>query len=306
MDAPPALIDRSARTRLLVTGPDRAKLLHNLTTQDVLNLKTGEGCEAFVTSPQGKTLAWVTIHALPDAILVRGESGVIQAILPHFQKYGPFDDVTWTDRGRSTFEWHLVGPLRVDSPYGDLGINPGVVAGKSITLIREAPAGEDGWTLIGEASEAEAIGQEMRYIGAVSLPPDEFEAMRIEAGTPGPYDVTPENLPQEFERDARAISFKKGCYLGQETVARLDALGHVSRFLRGFRVEGDEVLAPGAPLQGEGGKVVGKLTSTAYSQRFGSLIGLGVVRTKLAAPGTLLTTYAGRRVVVSALPMRPN
>jgi folate-binding protein YgfZ len=269
-------------------------------------LKPGEGREAFVTSPQGKTLAWVTIHALPDAILVRGESGVSQAILPHFQKYGPFDDVTWTDRGPSTFEWHVVGPLRVDSPYGDLGINQGVVAGKAITLIREAPAGEDGWTLIGEASEAEAIGQEMRHIGVVSLSPDEFEARRTEAGTPGPYDVTPENLPQEFERDARAINFKKGCYLGQETVARLDALGHVNRVFRGFRVEGDEMLAHGTPLKSEDGKVVGELTSTAYSRRFGSLIGLGLVRTKLAAPGTLLTTDTGRRVVVSALPMRTN
>ena len=86
-------IDRSDRARLEVTGPDRAKFLHNLTTNDVKRLGAGSGQEAFVTNPQGKTLGYVTMLATDDRILIRMDSSALDHVLPHFRKYGIFDDV---------------------------------------------------------------------------------------------------------------------------------------------------------------------------------------------------------------------
>src|ERR1700730_17083507 len=86
-------IDRSDRVRLEVSGDDRAKFLHNLTTNEVKRLAVGRGCEAFVTSLQGKTLGYVTLHVADDSILLRTDAGGLEFLLPHFQKYGALDDV---------------------------------------------------------------------------------------------------------------------------------------------------------------------------------------------------------------------
>src|SRR6516165_3442323 len=97
--------DRSDRVRLEVGGPDRAKFLHNLTTNDVKRLPLNQGCEAFVTSSQGKALAYVQILACPESFLVRTDSGGMVLALPHFQKYGIFDDIVLEDRSETTFEF---------------------------------------------------------------------------------------------------------------------------------------------------------------------------------------------------------
>ncbi len=104
------LFDRSDRHRLAVSGPDRAKFLHNLVTNEVKRLPVGRGCEAFVTSPQGKTLAFVIGLASEDSILLGTDPDGTGALLPHLAKYGVFDDVAIEDLTASTFEYHLAGP----------------------------------------------------------------------------------------------------------------------------------------------------------------------------------------------------
>ena len=142
--------------------------------------------------------------------------------------------------------------------------------------------------------------------GAVPAGADAFEMARIEAGTPlYARDISDKNLPQEVNRDALAISFTKGCYLGQETVARIDALGHVNRVLVGVRFAGSEPPPPGTELtvteaQGSEGKAtVGAVTSAAYSPRLGSSLALAYVRRGHTQPGTQLTSSAGPAQVVS-------
>ncbi len=103
-------VDRSSQVRLEISGPDRAKFLHNLTTNDVKRLAEGTGHESFVTSPQGKALAYTTLMATDRSILARTDSASLGELLPHLRKYGVFDDVAievLTDR---TFEFHLAGP----------------------------------------------------------------------------------------------------------------------------------------------------------------------------------------------------
>ena len=290
-------IDRSDRDRLDVAGPDRAKFLHNLTTNDVKRLAVGRGHEAFVTSPQGKTLGYVTLLATEDAILVRSDPGGLAGVRPHFRKYGIFDDVTLSDVEARTFEYHLAGPLADDlirglggelPPAVDLAHGVTTLAGRAVRLIRESPAGFAGLTLIGDRADAAPIAEALAAAGAVPILPATFEALRIEAGTPASgRDVTPETLPQEVGRDARAINFVKGCYLGQETVARLDALGHVNKLLRGLRLDAGPVPPPGTPLHADG-KRVGAITSAAFSPRHGRPVALAYVRVAHAAPGTAL------------------
>lgn len=297
-----ALADRSERLRVLVTGPDRAKFLHNLTTNDVNGLEVGRGCEAFVTSPQGKTLAFVTLHADADRILLRSDPGALEELQPHLDKYGIFDDIHWTDTTARTYEFHLVGP-RASEALGQLNIEPPagsawhshqtvMLLDRAGWLIREAPTGQPGWTLIGDRDDLPLVTDLLRKagepLGMVALDATSFEDLRIEAGTPvSGRDVTPENLPQELDRDQQAISFTKGCYLGQETVARIDALGHVNRFLRCLQLDAGPVPPPGTELRAEG-KVVGRLTSTAQAPGLGVPIALGYVRRTHAEIGRTL------------------
>lgn len=294
-----AWIDHTARARLRVTGPDRAKFLHNLTTNDVKRLPVGRGCEAFVTSPQGKTLAFIVVHALADALLLRAGPGGIDLALPHLRKYGIFDDVALDDASAETAEFHVLGPdaagrlqaLGATPPEAvDLAAAESTVAGVGVLIVRESPAGVPGFTLVAPAAEASRLAEALRASGLETLDPEAFEALRIEAGTPAfGRDLNEKNLPQEADRDARAISFVKGCYLGQETVARLDALGHVNKILRRLvSLPGDPVPPPGAALEADG-KAVGAVTSSAYSPGRGAGVALAVVRVAHAEPGSAVT-----------------
>jgi folate-binding protein YgfZ len=317
-------VNRSNRARLDVLGPDRATFLHNLTTQEVKRLPVGEGREAFVTSPQGKTLGYVTLLACDDRILLRTDREGLPPILPHLQKYGVFDDVTLDDVSATTFEYHIAGPAAGEiltrsglalPADGDLRHAVSNVAGWDVRVVRESPFGAPGFTLIGDQNGGQglkvpasvsAVGEPL---GLVIADEGMVEPLRIEAGTPAAgRDVTPDNLPQEVGRDDRAINFVKGCYLGQETVARIDALGHVNKHLRGLLINGSEPPAPGSAVEA-GGKDVGVVTSAAYSPARQGVVALAYVRMSHAAPGTAVrVTVVGAgealEAVVSGLPIR--
>ena len=163
-----------------------------------------------------------------------------------------------------------------------------MLGGAAIRVVRESPLASSGITLIGGIEYEGAVKAAVDGAGPIDVTPESFEALRIEAGTPASgREATEKNLPQELGRDDRAISFTKGCYLGQETVARLDALGHVNRLLRGLAIDADRPPEAGARLADEAtGKEVGWITSAARSERTGSPIALGYVRTSHAEPGT--------------------
>ena len=307
-------IDRSDRLRLDVRGPDRAKMLHNLTTNDVKRLPVGRGCESFVTNPQGKALGYVSLHAAADRILLRSDPGTFDPLRAHLEKYGAFDEATWDDLTESTFEYHIVGPRALAwldvPPEADLHHVDAEIGGRPVLVIRESPAGRPGLTLIGARADAREVALALHdwgeSQGLVELDGPTWEALRIEAGTPvAGLDVKAENLPQEVGRDGRAINFVKGCYLGQETVARLDALGHVNKILRGGWVEGSDVVPePGTGLLADG-KRVGTVTSAARSPGRGKVVLLAYVRTTHADDGIRLELdLEGRPAVfVTRLPM---
>ena len=296
--------DRSDRERFEISGPDRVKFLHNLCTNDVKRLAVGSGCEAFVTSPQGRTLGLITILALEDSLLLLADPGGMEDIVPHFEKYAVFDDVAFRDLRESTFELHIAGAEVPSWRSRQGGLSPsdrdldhvqsswGRV---SEHIVRESPLGLPGYTHIcaeplkGHLLDSYEIGP---------LAAADAEGLRVEAGTPCfGRDFTNENLPQEIGRDARAISFVKGCYLGQETVARLDALGHVNKILRGIDVLAGEIPEPGAPLTSNG-HAAGVVTSSGRSPRSDRGVALAMVRVKIAYVGAIVSWQGGEGAVV--------
>ncbi len=148
-----------------------------------------------------------------------------------------------------------------------------------------------GFSLIGNLDAAATLKAGLlgagSGLGLVEADGDVFDVLRIEAGTPVfGKDITDKNLPQEIGRDSRAINFVKGCYLGQETVARLDALGHVNQVLKGLEFEPcSPCPEPGCGLEAEG-KRAGEVTSSAFSPARNAPIALAMIRIKLSAAGT--------------------
>jgi folate-binding protein YgfZ len=135
--------------------------------------------------------------------------------------------------------------------------------------------------------------------GFVVAGSEAFTSARVEAGLPlFGVDFGEQNFPQEVGRDREAVSFTKGCYLGQETVARIDALGHVNQRLVGVRFGGKEVPDPGLELM-HSGKKVGQVTSVAFSPRSNAPLALAMVRREANAPGTRLESAVGDCEVVS-------
>jgi folate-binding protein YgfZ len=319
MNEPTHWIDRSDRFRLRIDGPDRLKFLHNLTTNEIKRLPERAGCEAFVTSPQGKILGFVQVHNLGNALLLRGDAAARETLMPHLTKYGMFDDISLVDLTDTTAEFHLFG----DAPSPDETTAVPTRPEYSLTpmpdpasipehdepilhMFHESPTGRPGVTFIVPREKAAIQRKQFEFQGFTNATVDRFDPLRIIAGTPVfGRDVTIDNLPQEVGRDARTISFVKGCYLGQETVARIDAIGHVNKILRGFQFSAPEGIAPGMAL-GKDGKAVGTITSTAVDPRNGRSVGLGYVRVQHADAGTTLDVLGeapGTTALVTGLPI---
>jgi tRNA-modifying protein YgfZ len=299
------IVDRSNRVRVEISGPDRAKLLQNLTTNEVKGLAVGRGCEAFVTSTEGTTLGYVILLVAADRILVRSDPGGMELALPHFRKYGVFDDVTIQDVSAGTFEFHLLGAEAENHLRRALGQLPArgeyrhshvLLEGQPVHVVCEAPAGLYGFSVIGAKPAAASLWSMLlaRGRGArlIEIDAETYEVLRIAAGTPVfGKDITEKNLPQEIGHDERAISFVKGCYLGQETVARLDALGQVRQVLRGLLfMPGSACPPPGSSLW-HIEQQVGVITSSAFSPVRNAPLALGMVRTVVARRGTVLAVH---------------
>jgi tRNA-modifying protein YgfZ len=256
----------------------------------------------FVTSTQGKTLAYAVVLACDDRILVRSDPDGMELALPHFRKYGVLSDAAIEDVAASTFEFHLLGSDAAklmrrgssDLPgEGDYSHRATEFYGFPLRVVRESPTGLQGLTLIGAASDAEPVWKNLltrgRDLGLIVVDSETFEVLRIAGGTPVfGKDISEKNLPQEIGRDERAISFVKGCYLGQETVARIDALGHVNQILKGLRFPAGSACPPAGSVLLHEGKPVGAVTSSVFSPVRNAPVALAFVRTNCARAGTVL------------------
>jgi folate-binding protein YgfZ len=316
------ITDRSALSKIEFRGRDRAKFLHNLCTNDVKALAPGRGCEAFITTVQGKVMAFVRVFAGTESIWVDTIPGAAAALLAHFDRYLIMEKVELADRTAEFAQLLIVGPrardvvsAAIEAAVPDmrpLEHSEFAIAGQSCRVTYSDSLGTPSYELLVPATHAPAAWQRLREAGEpIELKPigeQAYEILRIEAGLPVfGIDIDDSNLPQEVGRDKLAISFTKGCYLGQETIARIDALGHVNRHLVGLAIPDDALPPPRGAAIASAGKSVGAVTSAANSPALSCAIALGYVRRGFERPGTeLIIESPGRqlRAVVHALPFR--
>ena len=273
-------------TILRLTGGDRQKWLHNFCTADIKALEQGQGCEAFILNVKGKTIAHAIIlmSKFDLTVIVIGKPEI--GLADHFNKYIISEDVQIEDIGLQQELWYASGPklnsmFEKSIPVGQL-YSHALVRDRSIAVATKI-CGRRDWLLL--VNKTEDLAQ--WYGGVGTLNENQFHQLRFESRFPiTGVDVTLDHLPQEFCRDENAISFEKGCYLGQETVARIDAIGHVNYFLVGLRFE-KEVESAGIDIKRDD-KVVGNVTSSAGSR------GLGFIRRIYAKSGEVFETESGQ------------
>ena len=303
------VVDLLDRTQLEITGRDRATLLQGLVTNDVKKLLPGQGCESFWTNAQGKILGHAYFFCRNDSLVLETVAGQAAGIIAHLDRYLFREDVQFVDR---TTDWDelLVAGVRAEELLADLfRVTPpanlqehvetegsaGIVSIRRVDFV-QPPA----FFVACDRALAPQLQQQLVDRGAIAGSGELVEVLRIEAGTPlFGRDITDDNFPQELDRNSRAISFTKGCYLGQETVARIDALGHVNRTLVRVAFAGHDVPPVGTEITA-GGKVVGRVTSACYSPRFQRPLALAYVRRGFNASGTKLTSAVGDAEVLQA------
>jgi len=260
-----AWLDLSSRGRILARGRDRARLLHSLTTNDIKKLTPGQGCYAFLLNPQGRIQADLCLFCFPDHFLLDTEPELREKLPQYIRRYIIADQVELADVTSETACLALEGPAAPevlpgpDAPYHHAPWNDASAARVSVT-------GQPGFRIFCAADRKSALIATLESAGAQPATVDDARAVRIENGIPRyGEDITDTSLPQETQQ-LHAVSFTKGCYLGQEIVERIRARGHVNRKL--VRLELDSTPAP------EGAQI----TSTVQSPESGKTIALAYVR----------------------------
>ncbi len=338
------LVDRSERGKLALTGSGAVEFLNGQVTNELADLRPGEGRYAAFLTHKGKMLGDLRILAVgedpekkPQELLLDTERVALQALFDMIRRFQIGYDVELHKRTLERGLLSLIGPHALDIalpgglpagegfpagdglpageglPAGDgLPAGEGLAAGEGLTAGEHANAAVDvagievlaartavGVDLICDASQTEALAAALRERGAMQVSHDAAEIVRVERGEPRyGIDLDETTIPQEAGLNERAVSFTKGCYVGQETVARLYYKGKPNRHLRGLRLS--EPTPPGAQLR-LGERIVGGLTSSVRSPALGS-IGLALVRRE-AEPGARVSVGEdGARAEVVELP----
>jgi folate-binding protein YgfZ len=285
--------------KLVLTGEDRVRFLHGMVTNDIEALTPGQGCHAAMLTTKGKMLADLVVYADPDALLLELDGSLRDKIKAVFDKHIIMDDVELTDVSDDAGTLGVWGDDAASAVAAALGLDARAVAelphyghlrAGEARVFRAPELGIPGYHVWGAAVPGTAIDEA------------ELEERRIEAGTPRyGVDMGEDRLPIEAGIHD-AVSFTKGCYLGQEVIARATNLGHINRKLVGLWLDGEAPAGRGAKLSAPARAEAGFVTSSARSRRLGRAIALGYVHRTLWDPGTELTLDDGRRATVTALP----
>jgi folate-binding protein YgfZ len=289
------LIARDERGRILLTGPDRRSFLQGLVTNDLASLEAGDGVYAAWLTPQGRMIADVNAIELGDALLMDVPRDLTPALLTRLDESIFAEDVAVAD---ASAEW---GQVAIAGPEAETIVN---AVGRASTIVpwRADGLGVSLFELYVKAAEMPAVQAALGAAGAKPVGVDAAETFRIEAGIPRwGLDLDEDTIPLEAGIESRAVSFTKGCYVGQEVIVRVlhRGGGRVARRLVPLDLPGtsaDGLPARGAALTSDG-RQAGRLTSVAWSPRAGHGVALGYVHRDFVAAGTKLDTSVGRAVV---------
>lgn len=287
-----------------MTGEDRLKFLHNFCTNEIKALGEGKSCEAFILNGKGKTIAHVQVLHVDGRLLlvsmVRAGDGSASTIIDHLDHYLMRDKVMMEDVSQSMTATFVAGPDSqglLESKFGELlPVESQAVAmdETSGAIVADVELAGWGYLVLGGTGGKEWLDIPTSDAAALHM-------LRVKQRTPWfGIDINDSNLPQELLRDEKVINFNKGCYLGQETVARIDAIGRVNRVIAPVKLT--EEMTAGAQLTKDD-KSVGTLTSTAWSPDLQAYIGLAMLRRPLEAVGSIVaaTSPEGKPVEVTVI-----
>jgi folate-binding protein YgfZ len=270
--------------------------LNGLITNDLKALGENRWMPAAFPNVQGRLLAVVRVIRRANDILLDTEAITREKVLKIIERFtlaGDFKVTDLTDQIRQiSLQGRGAGKL-VENLFGVKDLpRDGVWQNDDVTIIRATHTGEDGYDIIGtvETFEATPVGKQVE------------EILRIEAGI-ARYgrDMDETNVVTETNLDD-AVSFTKGCYLGQEIIIRIKHRGHVAKKLTGIRFETDQTIAPGSVIRSTDDKEIGRVTSATFSPRLGTTVGLGYVRYEHLTAGTKVVVE-GVSAVTAALPL---
>jgi folate-binding protein YgfZ len=315
------VFDMSFRGRFCLTGADRVRFLHGQVTNDVKTLRVGEGCYAALVTAKGKMVSDVNIFALQDELLLDFEPGLTQTVAERLEKYIVADDVQVVDVARHYGLLSVQGP-KAEAVIQALGLFSEIPAREFNSVkVAETMLGEVYLMNLQRLAPMASAGRADLQVGPTMMPGFDlfiptaalgavadkliaaaksvggracgwtaYETARIEAGIPRfGVDMDETNIPLECGIEARAVSYNKGCYIGQEVINRIHSIGHVNRELVGLRLADD---LKTLPVKGDklfhAGKEVGHVTSAVASPTLKANLALGYVRREVNTVGTEL------------------
>jgi folate-binding protein YgfZ len=315
------LIDLSFRGRLLATGSEAVQFLNGLITNDMKTLAESTSMPAIFPSVQGRLVASVRVIRLADtptekapvpAFLLDTEAATYEQVLKMIEKFTLAGDFHVADQTATTAMISLQGKAATQMIGTVFGETVAVMKGGSvlqtkwndeaITVVRAAPTGEGGFDLIVGSSQAAALWSSLVAAGARPVGYDALEILRIEAGVPRyGKDMDETTVVTETNLDD-AVSYTKGCYIGQEIIARIKYRGHVAKKLRGLVFDQFSKIDAPSPIRSIDDKEIGQITSTVYSPHVGQRLALGYVKYDYIASGTVVKASDGSMGHVVELP----
>jgi folate-binding protein YgfZ len=312
-----AMIDRSDRAMIVVSGSDRASYLHGLLTNDITSLTSGTGCYAAYLTPQGRMISDLWVYELGDLILLAMPRTAKGTILAKLDQFIFSEDVKLGDVSETFVGTAVVGPAAADALASVLPGTPSEALqalaehgnlrasfdGQPAIVVRVTDTGEPGFDVVVERESAASFQAALGRNGVIAVDAATADTLRIEAGIPKFHrDMDEDTIPLEAGIESRAISMTKGCYVGQEVIVRVLHRGHgrVARRLVGLVLEGRQLPADGAAVSSDD-RDAGRITSAAFSPPHDAAIALAYVHRDFVEPGTALRVD-NRPAVVTALP----
>lgn len=276
--APVAYALLGPSSQLRVTGVDAVGFIENFTTNKVGDLAVGGGCDSFFCDARGAVLDLALVRRTEDGLLIDVGPDRAEALRSHLDRYHIREQLCLTDVSGSVTGLALIGadaeawlrthadrlPPTVNYQFCECQLRVGSAPGEPVPVRVTAIDwyGPRSFLLEVAPAEVNRLIHGCEDTGVAPLPPAAVTSLRLQDRWPVAVDIPEKTLPQELGLDARALCFTKGCYLGQETVARLDALGHVNRSLVVLAVTGDDPVSEGAVVA-VGGEPVAAVTSAA-------------------------------------------
>jgi folate-binding protein YgfZ len=315
-DGGAGVLDLSSRGRILVTGSEAVMFLNGLVTNDMKTLERNSWMPAAFPNVQGRLLASVRILNHEQGFLIDTEPATRQKVLQLLDRFTLAGDFRVSDLSDESAVLSVQGhkaPTVIQSIFGEVGagikdreVTNTMWGGHQVTIIRATHTAEDGLDLFLDAADRNDLQEALIAAGVAPVNEESAEVLRIEAGIPRyGIDMDESTVVTEANLD-EAVSFTKGCYVGQEIIVRIKHRGHVAKKLAGIVLEREATIEAGAKILSIDDKEVGRVTSSTFSPKLDKTIGLGYVKYDYLAAGTGVRVSAGDTNIpakVSDLPL---